>query len=116
VRSRTGLAAATVVLLGLGVPVARAADPVHGKEVYAVRCSPCHGDSGAGDGPAAAAIEPKPRNFKDPGFWRARTRQQLRLVVMNGRPGTLMAPFTGVLSDQEIDDVVAYVESFAPPR
>jgi mono/diheme cytochrome c family protein len=40
----------------------------------------------------------------------------LRLVVVQGRPGTLMAPFAGVLSDAEIDDVVAYVESFRPGR
>lgn len=93
-----------------------AADPAHGKEIYEVRCSPCHGTTGGGDGPAAAAIVPKPRNFRDPAFWNGRTTQQLRLTVKQGRPGTLMAPFDGVLSAAEIDDVVGYVESFRPPR
>ena len=66
-----------------------------GKEVYETRCAPCHGDRGAGDGPAAAAIEPKPRNFLAPEFWQGRTTAQLRLVVRKGRPGTLMAALRG---------------------
>jgi mono/diheme cytochrome c family protein len=93
---------------------APAADPARGKDVYDIRCAPCHGETGAGDGPAAAALTPKPRNFLEPAFWKGRTPVQLRLVVKQGRPGTLMAPFEGVLSDQEIDDVVAYVQTFRP--
>jgi high-affinity iron transporter len=92
-----------------------AADAARGKSVYESRCAPCHGDQGGGDGPAAAAIEPKPRNFLAPAFWQGRTTTQLRLVVKDGKPGTLMAPFAGVLSDAEIADVVAYVETFRPP-
>jgi mono/diheme cytochrome c family protein len=109
--------AAALAALGLALDAgASAADLPRGKEVYETRCAPCHGERGAGDGPAAAAIEPKPRNFLAPEFWQGRTSVQLRLVVRKGRPGTLMAPFEGVLSDAEIDDVVAYVESFRPPR
>ena len=91
-----------------------APDVPAGKAIYETRCSPCHGFDGRGDGPAAAAIDPKPRNFRDPAFWQGRTAQQLRLVVKQGKPGTLMAPFEGALSDAEIDDVVAYVQSFRP--
>jgi mono/diheme cytochrome c family protein len=91
-----------------------APDVPAGKTIYETRCSPCHGIDGRGDGPAAAAIDPKPRNFRDPAFWQGRTAQQLRLVVKQGKPGTLMAPFEGALSDAEIDDVVAYVQSFRP--
>jgi mono/diheme cytochrome c family protein len=108
------LAVAGALVALLGPLLASAADPGHGKDIYEVRCSPCHGTSGGGDGPAAVAIVPKPRNFRDPSFWNGRTTQQLRLTVKQGRPGTLMAPFDGVLSDAEIDDVVAYVESFRP--
>lgn len=111
---------ASIALLILGATWARAgaeaADLGAGRRVYETRCAPCHGTDGGGDGPAAAAIVPPPRNFRDAGFWRGRRTQQLRLVVVQGRPGTLMAPFAGVLSDAEIDDVVAYVESFRPGR
>ena len=30
------------------------------KVLYAAYCTPCHGNSGKGDGPAAAALNPKP--------------------------------------------------------
>jgi mono/diheme cytochrome c family protein len=93
-----------------------AADDSDGKAVYEIRCAPCHGSGGNGDGPAAAAIEPKPRNFRDPAFWNGRTRSSLRLTVEQGRPGTMMSPFKGVLTDAEIDGVVRYVESFRPAR
>jgi mono/diheme cytochrome c family protein len=97
-----------------GPGAASGTDVARGQLVYDTRCAPCHGSGGGGDGPAAAAIEPKPRNFRDPAFWKGRTRQQLRVVVAEGKPGTLMPPFEGTLSPAEIDDVVAYLESFRP--
>ena len=122
-RAAIGSAARSLLLASLLAPVAcggderRAAggaapDLATGKAGYETRCAPCHGVEGGGNGPAAAAIDPKPRNFRDPGFWQGRTLQQLRLVVKQGKPGTLMAPFEGVLSDAEIDDVIGYVQSF----
>lgn len=35
------------------------------KEIFATRCTPCHGPEGRGDGPASATLDPKPRNFHD---------------------------------------------------
>src|SRR6185436_17568441 len=99
---------------GSGGDAAPKAEPpraaLDGRTLYEVRCAPCHGMEGGGDGPAAAAIQPKPRNFRDPHFWQGRTAQQLRVVVKDGRPGTLMPPFEGVLSEAEIDGVVAYLQ------
>jgi mono/diheme cytochrome c family protein len=92
----------------------QAAPAADGKAIYDTRCSPCHGMDGAGDGPAAAAITPKPRNFRERDFWSGRTDTQLHAVVKDGRPGTLMPPFEGVVSDAEIDAVVAYLRTFRP--
>lgn len=36
-----------------------------GAELFAVNCASCHGDSGLGDGPAAAALDPKPASLAD---------------------------------------------------
>jgi mono/diheme cytochrome c family protein len=122
-RSVAGPAAAAAVLLlsgcggdaGAPTPVtAPVRDAARGQSVFDLRCAPCHGTGGGGDGPAAVAITPKPRNFRDVDFWKGRTGQQLRLVVRQGKPGTLMPPFEGVLSEAEIDDVVAYMEHFRP--
>jgi len=35
-----------------------------GKAIYGAKCSVCHGVDGLGDGPAAAALTPKPANLK----------------------------------------------------
>lgn len=42
----------------------------HGKELYAVQCVTCHGAAGLGDGPAAAGLNPPPRNFKATDGWK----------------------------------------------
>jgi cytochrome c oxidase cbb3-type subunit I/II len=39
-----------------------------GREVYLSRCVGCHGEKGDGNGPAAAFLEPRPRNFTLPAF------------------------------------------------
>jgi mono/diheme cytochrome c family protein len=36
------------------------------KEIFANRCTPCHGPEGRGDGVASQSLDPKPRNFHDP--------------------------------------------------
>ena len=40
------------------------------QELFATRCTPCHGPQGKGDGPASSGLTPKPRNFGDPA-WQA---------------------------------------------
>jgi mono/diheme cytochrome c family protein len=41
------------------------------KEIFANRCTPCHGPKGMGDGPASAGLTPKPANFSNP-EWQAK--------------------------------------------
>jgi mono/diheme cytochrome c family protein len=105
-------------VLGLVAALAAVAAPAladdRGKIVYITRCSPCHGAEGRGDGPGSGAIEPKPRNFRDPEFWKTRTEAQIREAILKGRPGTLMSPFEGALTDAEIDGVIHYLETFKP--
>ena len=36
----------------------------HGREVYARQCSGCHGTTGDGQGPAAAYLNPPPRDYR----------------------------------------------------
>jgi mono/diheme cytochrome c family protein len=112
-----GLAVAAMVVatrvLAAETPAAGASEAT-GRRVYAERCAPCHGDDGGGNGPAAAALEPRPRNFRDATFWKGRDAEQLRQVVRQGKPGTMMQPFQGVLTDDEIDAVVTFVERFRP--
>ncbi len=105
---------AVLVVLAVLVGLVRAADPPAGARIYAERCSGCHGDAGGGDGPAAAALLPKPRNFHDAAFWQSRTVDQVRTVVRKGKPGTMMPGFEGVLTEAEIGAVVDFVRRFDP--
>lgn len=57
---------ATVCAIGVAsAQTARADDIETGKNVYngLGACASCHGATGAGDGAAAAALDPKPRSF-----------------------------------------------------
>jgi mono/diheme cytochrome c family protein len=40
-----------------------------GKDLYMSNCSSCHGNEGTGDGPSAATMTPKPRNFQSAAGW-----------------------------------------------
>ena len=67
-----------------------------GKSLFSINCASCHGTAGQGNGPAAAALNPKPRDFTS-GYWRygggvARIVQ----TITTGSPGTAMAPFPGI--------------------
>jgi len=112
-RSRwIGGACAAALMVGAQAWGADAGDL--GARIYAERCSPCHGEHGRGDGPTAPALQPPPRDFGDAAFWKDRSTAQLRVVVQGGKPGTMMPPFQGVLSDAEIDAVVESLRRFDP--
>lgn len=86
-----------------------------GKSIYEGKgtCFNCHGVQGFGNGPAAANLDPPPRNFRSHGFWRHRTEGELFWVVKNGIEGTAMLPFGTMLSDEEIWAVLEYERTFA---
>ncbi len=52
--------------------------------LYTSRCASCHGTAGAGDGPVAAAMTPKPRNYRDHAWQASVTDAQLGKVIVEG--------------------------------
>ena len=103
----------------LGARDARAQAP-GGKATYVKWCAGCHGDTGAGDGPGATAMLPRPRDFTR-GVYKIRTTasgeiptdDDLMRVIADGMPGTAMPAWKTKLSEQERRDVVAYLKSFS---
>jgi mono/diheme cytochrome c family protein len=75
-------------------------------------CFNCHGKDGGGNGPAAAQLDPSPRNFQHHGFWRHRTEGELFWVIKNGSAGTSMVGFGGQLEDEEIWALIQYERTF----
>ena len=84
-----------------------------GAQVYSQRCALCHGPTGHGDGPAAASLNPKPRNHTDGSYMNSRTDDQLLEVIRNGKGA--MPAWGKTLSDEEIHAVLKHVRSLAVP-
>ena len=85
----------------------------HGKEVFLGkgRCYNCHGSSGKGDGPAGAAFNPKPRDFTDPQWQKARTDGEIFWAISNGTEFG-MIPYGGMLSEEGGWQLVNYIREF----
>jgi mono/diheme cytochrome c family protein len=91
-----------------------------GKDIYEAACAPCHGTRGTGMGPAASRFLQHATDFTQ-GAYKLRSTPakvllpgDLERTIREGMPGTEMVPFRGVLSEQGIKDVAAYVRSLAP--
>lgn len=89
-----------------------AMDPlVLGNKIYQERCALCHGPEGKGDGPAAAGLNPKPRNHTDATYMKTRTDDQLLEVIRHGKGG--MPAWGGILNETEIHAVLKHVRTLA---
>ncbi|MFQ5787131.1 MAG: c-type cytochrome [Thermodesulfobacteriota bacterium] len=88
-------------------------DPAKGKEIFETNCAACHGPEGKGDGPAAAALEPKPRNLGDAEYVSTLSNEHLFKVINVGGASVglspIMAAWGGILSENEIWNVIAYL-------
>ncbi len=84
-----------------------------GKERFAKSCATCHGDSGEGDGPAAAALDPKPENLKE--YQRQLSDGYLFWRISEGGAGepfnSSMPPWKGVLDEEQIWNIIHYIRS-----
>ena len=93
--------------------IAQAADAEQGKKLYGQFCASCHGQSGKGDGPAAAALNPKPRDHTDKDYMSKMSDDDLLKVIKNGGAAVgkspLMPPWGASLKDGQIHDIIAYV-------
>lgn len=63
---------------GGGDPAAKA------REIFQQRCTPCHGPSGNGDGPASAGLNPKPRRFGDTEWQKSVDDDHIMKVIKYG--------------------------------
>jgi len=83
-----------------------------GARVYRQHCAVCHGAAGAGDGPAAAGMEPPPADLAGPNRHMEASLLRDFEVTSFGIPATQMTGWGDRLSLQERWDVAAYVQGF----
>jgi mono/diheme cytochrome c family protein len=90
-----------------------------GKELFNANCAPCHGTTGAGDGPAAASLNPKPADFQTPihaklpdGYWFWRLSAGGTVAPFKD-VGSAMPPWEGALNEQQRWLVILYEHTFS---
>ncbi len=86
------------------------------KKLFETTCTPCHGTSGKGDGPAAAALTPKPRAYGDKAWQSSVTDEQLKKVIKEGGPSVgksaSMPPLPPDTKPEVVDGLVKIVRGF----
>ena len=113
--TRLALGALLVVVAWSG-PL-RAADLDRGAEVFAANCATCHGAAGwpDPDSPLVKGLGVVPADFSDALFNSRESESEWTLVVKHGGPALgfseVMPVFGGTLTDEDIEDVLAYVKT-----
>lgn len=92
------------------VPVT-AATLAAGRELFMTACAPCHGESGRGDGPAAASLERKPGNLTDSARMRAQSDGELFWKISTGR--SPMPAFEDAYTEEQRWQIVHYIRTLA---
>lgn len=90
-----------------------------GRYLYQKKCTTCHGRTGRGDGPWAAELEDRPRNFRT-GLFKFRTTpygalptgDDLRRTIRSGISGTAM-PFFANLTEEEVSALIVYLQTLS---
>jgi mono/diheme cytochrome c family protein len=99
-------------------------DAAKGREIYGMYCMSCHGADGAGKGPAAAALNPKPRDFTTGTFYidanaNNQTGEDVDLArVIREGPGAFggsagMPSWKETFTEDQVRDLVAYVHQLS---
>lgn len=90
-----------------------------GRDVYVAQCAGCHGTTGDGKGPAAAHLNPPPRDYRNGVFKFTSTprgfkprRDDLRRILTYGAKGTSMPAFR-FMPEIEREAVIDYVQTLA---
>jgi cytochrome c553 len=95
-------------------------DAAKGEATYKTMCASCHGEKGDGNGPAGAALNPKPTNFTDPANAERLTEEYTYKVIKDGGAAVgkspLMVAWSGSLKDDQLRDVAAFVLKFKPTK
>jgi len=102
----------------LAVPAPRAEErfvggsAAAGRTVFSTYCIRCHGEQADGNSELARVLRPAPANLRRSALT---AEQKVRVVHLGGPAGlgraSVMPSWDGILSDGQILDVVAYVET-----
>ena len=73
-----------------------------GEKLFKSNCASCHGENGTGGGPAAAGLNPAPRNFTSKDNWVNGTKlSEIYTTLQEGLPPSAMASYDYLLPEQK---------------
>jgi len=81
-----------------------------GEALFQQNCAFCHAADGTGRNWIGSFLESHPRDLTSSKAMAGMTKSRLRKVIREGLVGTSMPAWKSVLSEQQIDDVIAYVD------
>ncbi|TWC32430.1 high-affinity iron transporter [Pseudomonas sp. SJZ079] len=87
-------------------------DAARGAPLFAQQCAVCHGDSGAGDGPAGIGLLPPPADLRDSARLDRMSLYDLFNTLGLGIDGTDMPAFADQLDERQRWDLASYIASF----
>ncbi len=82
-----------------------------GKKIYAGNCLACHGAAGKGDGPAAIALNPRPKDLSDPKI-SSQVDGELFWKITEGKKP--MPSYEKLLPETDRWKVITYIRTLAP--
>jgi cytochrome c oxidase cbb3-type subunit III len=80
-----------------------------GETLFQQNCAFCHAADGTARNWIGSFMEPHPRDLTKSAAMDSMTRTRLKTVIREGLPGTSMPAWKSVLSEQQVEDVIAYV-------
>ncbi|MBI1991713.1 MAG: c-type cytochrome [Candidatus Omnitrophica bacterium] len=90
-----------------------------GRDIFAQACASCHGPQGKGDGQQLMqdnqGYPVRPRDLTAGVFKGSSESKELYYRIMAGLPGSPMPSYAGIYTDEQLWDLVHYVQSLVPP-
>jgi mono/diheme cytochrome c family protein len=85
--------------------------------VFEEKCARCHGTDGSGHGPAADALNPRPRNYTDANWQASVTDAEIKKIIVLGGQGVGKSPMMPPNPDlnghtEVLDALVSIIRQF----
>ncbi|MBI1976911.1 MAG: c-type cytochrome [Candidatus Omnitrophica bacterium] len=108
-------------LIKIGQEPARTKEGLsRGRELFVKACAPCHGSQGKGDGRQkmqdSLGYPLKPRDLTSGLFKGSSSSEDLYDRMLAGIPGTPMPSYQGAFTEEQIWDLIHYVQSLSNPE
>tara|TARA_R110001583_G_C5671699_1_gene411426 strand:- start:21273 stop:22241 length:969 start_codon:yes stop_codon:yes gene_type:complete len=82
-----------------------------GEQLFRDNCAFCHAMDGSGQNWIGSFLENKPQNLQDEKFMKYVDRKVLKIMIQKGKVNTSMPAWESVLSEQEIDAIISYINA-----